>query len=121
MTEKTYKGIEAGIVTALGTGVNFVVDKAIIKAVDPQTIPEKIMTGVGIVAVDLAVDYGICKMVHSLMYPNEIKKYEMLVEENIKAIQTNSELAKVMTEHEVKVENAVEDIYRKIMEGTIDG
>ena len=50
-----------------------------------------------------------------------VPMHEMLVEENIKAIQTNSEVAKVMAEHEVKVENAVDELYNKIMGGTVNG
>lgn len=121
MTEKTLNAIEMGAVTVLSAGVDFVVDKTITNAVKPKTIPEKILTGVGIVGVDLACDYGIYRFVHGLLHPSETAKYEMLVQENIKAIETCSEVSKVMAEHEIKVENAVGDIYKKMMEGTIDG
>lgn len=121
MTEKTLNAIEIGAVTVLSAGVDFVVDKTITNVVKPKTIPEKILTGVGIVGVDLACDYGIYKMVHGLLHPNETQKYEMLVQENIKAIETCSEVSKVMTQYEVKVYDAVGDIYNKIMEGKVDG
>ena len=121
MTEKTLKAVEMGVTSALSVGVNYVVNKTIEKAVEPKNIPEKIITVVGAAGVDLACDYAIYKMVHGLLYPSETVKYEMLVEENIKAIQTNAEVAKVMAEHEVKVENAVDELYNKIMGGTVNG
>ena len=94
MTEKTLNAIEIGAVTVLSAGVDFVVDKTITNAVKPKTIPEKILTGVGIVGVDLACDYGIYRFVHGLLHPSETAKYEMLVQENIKAIETCSEVSK---------------------------
>lgn len=121
MTQKTLNGIELGVVTLLSAGVDYVVDKTIINAVKPKTIPEKILTGVGIVGVDLACDYGIYRFVHGLLYPSDAKKYEMLVRENIKAIETCNEVSKVMAEYEVKVYDAVGDIYRNMMEGTTNG
>ena len=45
----------------------------------------------------------------------------MLVQENIKAIETCSEVSKVMAQYEVKVYDAVGDIYKKMVEGTING
>lgn len=121
MTEKTLNAIELGTVTLLSAGVDYVVDKTITNTVKPKTIPEKILTGVGILGVDLACDYGIYRFVHGLLHPSEIQKYEMLVQENIKAIETCSEVSKVMAQHEVRIEDAVGDIYKKMMEGTIDG
>jgi hypothetical protein len=118
MTEKTLNGIELGITTALSVGVDYVVSKSIAKAVNPQTIPEKILTGIGVTAVDLACDYGLYKMVHGIMHPNENRKYEELVDEYVKTVGFNSEVAKIMAEHQVKIENSVDDIYKKIMEGT---
>ena len=103
MTEKTLNGIEIGASVLLSAGINYVVDKTIIKMVD------------------LACQYGIYKLIHSMTHPYEIKKYEVLVDENIKVIETNSEVAKVMAEHEIKIENKVDDIYKKIMEGKVDG
>lgn len=121
MTEKTLNGIEIGASAVLAAGINYVVDKTIIKMVDPQTIPEKVITSVGVTGIDLACQYGIYKLIHTITHPYEVRKYEMLVEENIKAIETCSEVSKVMAEHEIKVENAVDDIYKKMMEGTVDG
>ena len=121
MNEKTLNGIEIGASVLLSAGINYVVDKTIIKMVDPKTIPEKIVTSMGVTGIDLACQYGIYKLIHSMTYPYEIKKYEVLVDENIKVIETNSEVAKVMAEHEIKIENKVDDIYKKIMEGKIDG
>ena len=119
MTEKALNSIELGVVTILSVGVDYVVDKTIKKAIDPKTIPEKFLTGIGILGVNFACNRCIYGLVHNAMHPYEIKKYEMLVEENIKVIETNSEVAKVMAEHEIKVENAVDDIYKKIMEGKV--
>lgn len=118
MTEKTLNGIELGISTVLSIGVDYAVDKAITKAVNPQTIPEKILTGIGIVGVDIACNYGIYKVIHGFAHPNENRKYEELVDEYVKAVGFNSEVAKIMAEHQVKIENSVDDIYKKIMEGT---
>ena len=118
MTEKTLNGIELGITAALSVGLDFVIGKTITKAVDPQTIPEKIVTGIGILGVDIACYYGTYKVVHGMLHPNENRKYEELVDEYAKAVTFNSEVAKVMAEHQVKVENSVDDIYKKIMEGT---
>ena len=118
MTEKTLNGIELGIASAVSLGIDYVVDKAVIKAVDPQNIPEKILTGIGIFGVDLACNYGVYKVVHGIMHPNENRKYEELVNEYVKAVSFNSEVAKVMAEHQVKIENSVDDIYKKMMEGT---
>jgi hypothetical protein len=118
MTEKTLNGIELGISTALSIGVDYVVDKAITKAINPQTIPEKIITGIGVTGVDIACNYGIYKMVHGIMHPNENRKYEELIDEYAKAVGFNSEVAKIMAEHQVKIENSVDDIYKKMMEGT---
>ena len=121
MNEKTLNGIEIGASMILSAGINYVVDKTIIKMVDPQTIPEKVITSVGVTGIDLACQYGIYRLIHSMTHPYEIKKYEVLVDENIKAIEAQGEVMKVMAEHEVKVENAVDDIYKKIMEGKVDG
>lgn len=118
MTEKTLNGIELGITAALSVGLDFVINKTIAKAVDPQTIPEKIVTGIGIVGVDIACYYGVYKAVHGMLHPNENRKYEELVDEYVKTVGFNSEVAKVMAEHQVKIENSVDDIYKKIMEGT---
>ena len=115
MNEKTLNGIEIGASVLLSAGINYVVDKTIIKMVDPQTISEKVITSVGVTGIDLACQYGIYKLIHSMTHPYEIKKYEVLVDENIKAIETNSEVAKVMAEHEIKVENQVEEIYNQII------
>ena len=121
MTEKALNGIELGVVTVLSAGVDYVVDKTIKNAVDPQTIPEKILTGVGIAGVNLGCNYGIYKIVHGILHPDEVRKYEELVGSCVTALDTNGELAKVMAEHEIKVENKVDDIYNKIMEGKVDG
>lgn len=120
MTEKTLNNIELGASILLSGGINYVVDKTIIKMVDPKTIPEKVITSVGVAGIDLVCQYGIYKLIHTMTHPYEIKKYEVLVEENIKAIETCSEVSKVMAEHEINVENAVDDIYKKIMGGTVD-
>ena len=118
MTEKTLNGIELGVTSVLSVGLDFVIGKTITKAVNPQTIPEKIVTGIGILGVDIACYYGVYNAVHGMLHPNENRKYEELVDEYTKAVTFNSEVAKVMAEHQVKVENSVDDIYKKIMEGT---
>ena len=118
MTEKTLNGIELGITSAVSIGIDYVVDRAIVKTVDPQTIPEKILTGVGVFGVDLACNYGVWKVVHGILHPQENRKYEELIDEYVKAVGFNSEVAKIMAEHQVKIENSVDDIYRKMMEGT---
>jgi hypothetical protein len=61
------------------------------------------------------------KVVHGVLHPNEEKKYEELVGACVTALETNGELSKVMAEHEIKVENKVDDIYNQIMEGKVDG
>ena len=91
MTEKTLNAIEIGAVTVLSAGLDFVVDKTVTNAV------------------------------HGVLHPSETQKYEMLVQENIKAIETCSEVSKVMAQYEVKVYDAVGDIYKKMVEGTING
>ena len=121
MTEKTLNGIEIGLTTVFSAGIDFVVGKAINKAVDPQTIYEKILTGVGTAGVSVACNYGVYKVVHGVLNPNEEKKYEELVGSCVTALETNGELSKVMAEHEIKVENKVDDIYNQIMEGKVDG
>lgn len=118
MTEKALNGIELGITTALTVGLDYVVDKAVVKAVNPQSIPEKILTGIGVTAIDVACYYGVYKAIHGITHPNETKRYEDLVNGYVEAVTFNSEVAKVMAEHQVKIENSVDDIYKKMMEGT---
>lgn len=119
MTEKALKAIELGVSSTLSIGVDYVVNKALEKAIDPQTKAEKAMMIIGAAGIDMACDYAIFKMVHSMLYPSEGQMYKMLVDENIAAIQENSEVLKVMAEHTVKVENAVEDLYKRIQEGNV--
>ena len=114
MTEKTYNMIEMGVVSVLSAGVDYVVDKTIKKAINPQKVPEKILTGVGILGVDLACNYGIYKMVDGVMKPNKEDTYKILVQTNIDAINGNIETARVMAEHEVAVENAVNEVLDKV-------
>ena len=121
MTEKTLNGIELGVTAALSVGLDFVIDKTITKMIDPQTIPEKIITGVGVVGVDIACNYGVYKVIHGMLHPNENRKYEALIDEYVKAVGFNSEVAKIMAEHQVKIENSVDDIYKKIMGETANG
>lgn len=117
MTEKTLSAIELGVSATLSIGVDYVVNKVVSKAVDPQTIPEKIMTGIGVAGVSAACDYAIAKMVHGLLYPSETDELKALVEVTRQTIDDCGEISKVMVEHEVKIEDAVGDIYKSIMEG----
>ena len=121
MTEKTLNGIEMGITTALSIGVDYVLDKTITKAINPQTIPEKIITGIGIGGVNLACNYGVYKVVHGILHPEDRVFYEKIIDEYNKRIEENSEVARLLAERQVKVEDAVGDIYKKIMEGKVDG
>ena len=121
MTEKVYNMIEGCTSAIFSVGIDYVLNKTIKNIVNPKTIPERIITEIGILGVDMACNYGVYKTIHAIMHPDENKKYEMLVEENIKAIKTCSEVSKVMAEHEIKIEDTVNDIYRKMMEGTVDG
>ena len=119
MTEKALKGIELGVSTTLSIGVDWVVNKALENAIKPKTKAEKALTIIGAAGIDLACDYAIYKMVHGLIWPSEADMYKNLVEENIKAINENSEVLKVMAEHTVSTENAVDEVYKKIMEGNV--
>lgn len=117
MTEGLYKGIEAASVTLLSAGVDYVVTKVINNTCNPETIPEKIATGVGTVAVSLACDYGIYRMIHGLMYPSEADKYEMLLDETKKTIQMDAQVAKEMVIEELEIKDAVGEILNKINGG----
>ncbi|MBR2248789.1 MAG: hypothetical protein IJ880_17545 [Bacilli bacterium] len=119
MTEKTLKAIELGVSTTLSIGVDWVVNKALDNAVKPKTKAEKALTMIGAAGIDLACDYAIYKMVHGLIWPSESDIYKNLVEQNVQAINENSEVLKVMAEHIVKTEDAVTDIYKKIQEGNV--
>lgn len=121
MTEKTARNIGFGVSAVLSIGVDYAVDKAITKAVNPKTIPEKVLTGIGVIGVNAACNYAIWKSIESVLLPSESAKYEMLVNENISAINANSEVMKVMAEHTVQIEDAVGEVYRKIMEGKVNG
>ena len=121
MTEKTYRGIESAVTALASVGVDYVVNKTITNLVKPEKLSEKLITGVGVLGVDVAINYGIHKLVHSIMYPSEIQMYKSLVEENIKALESYNEVQKVMAEHEIKIENSVDDIYKKIIGGTANG
>ena len=121
MTEKTLQKIELGATGLLSIGVDYVVNKTITNLVKPEKLHEKLITGVGIVGIDIAIDCGIQKMVHSILYPSEMQLYKSLVDENIKALESYNEVQKVMAEHEVKIENSVNDIYNQIMGGTANG
>jgi len=121
MTEKVYNMIEGCTSAILSVGIDYVLNKTIKNVIKPKTIPERIITEIGILGVNMACNYGVYKTVHAIIHPNENKQYEMLVEENIKVIKTCTEVSKVMAEHEIKVENKVDDIYNQIMEGKIDG
>lgn len=121
MTEKVYNMIEGCTSAIFSVGIDYILNKTIKNMINPKTIPERIITEIGILGIDMACNYGVYKTVHAIMHPNESKQYEILVEENIKAIETCSEVSKVMAEHEIKVENTVNGIYKKMMEGTVDG
>ena len=119
MTEKTLKAIELGVDATLSIGVNYVVNKVIEKAVDPQTIPEKIIMMAGAAGVDLAIDYGITKMVHSILYPSEVEQYKSLVAGYEEAVKFDCEVAKKMAEMECRIENKVDEVYNQIMKGAV--
>ena len=117
MTEKTLQKIELGATGLLSIGVDYVVNKTITNLVKPEKLSEKIVTGIVIVGIDIAIDCGIQKMVHSILYPSEAQMYKSLVDENIEALNSYNEVQKVIAEHEIKIENSVDDIYKKIMGG----
>jgi hypothetical protein len=116
MTEKALNNIGLGVSAVLSVGVDYVVDKAITKAVNPKTIPEKILTGIGIVGVDIACDYAIWKMINTVLAPSEAAKYEALVNDNIAGIQANGEVMTELAKHTVRIEDMVGDVYKKMME-----
>ena len=118
MTEKVYNMIEGCTSAIFSVGIDYILNKTIKSTINPKTIPERIITEIGILGINMACNYGVYKTVHAIMHPNESKQYEILVKENIKTIETCSEVAKVMAEHQIKIENSVDDIYKKIMEGT---
>ena len=118
MTEEVRNGIEMTVVTVAGAGIDFLINKAVDHVYQPENIPEKIICGVGKLGLSLGANYGVYKVVHGIMHPAEEKQYEDLVNEYVNAVTFNSEVAKVMAEHQVKIENSVDDIYKKIMEGT---
>lgn len=119
MTEKTLNAIEIGATTALSIGVDFAVNKAIEKVVNPQSIPEKILTGMGGLGVSCAANYGLYKLVHGILHPEEAHTYEALVNECMECVKTNTEVSTIMAQIECRIENKVDDLYKKIMEGTV--
>lgn len=121
MTEKVYNMIEGCTSAIFSVGIDYILNKTIKNTINPKTISERIITGIGILGVDMACNYGVYKTVHAIMHPNENKQYEMLIEENIKAIKTYNEVSNVMAEHEIKIEDTVNDIYKKMMGETING
>lgn len=118
MTEKVKNGIEMTAVAVTSAGIDFLINKAVDSVYKPDDIPGKILCGVGKLGLSLGANYGVYKVVHGIMNPEEKKAYEDLITEYVNAVTFNSEVAKVMAEHQVKIENSVDDIYKKIMEGT---
>lgn len=118
MTEKVRNGIEMTAIAVTSAGIDFLINKTVDSVYKPDDIPGKILCGVGKLGLSLGANYGVYKVVHGIMNPAEEKKYEDLVTEYVNAVTFNSEVAKVMAEHQVKIENSVDDIYKKIMEGT---
>lgn len=121
MTEKTLNAIELGVTTVLSIGVDYAVDKTIKKLVNPQSVPEKILTGIGSLGVSCAANYGIYNVVHGALHPNEVQKYENLVKEVEEVVKVDTEVAATMAQIECRVENKVDEVYKKIMEGRVNG
>lgn len=121
MTEKTLNAIELGVTTVLSIGVDYAVDKTIKKLVNPQSVPEKILTGIGSLGVSCAANYGMYKIVHGVLHPNEEQRYEALVKEVEEVVKVDTEVAVTMAEIECRVENKVDEIFKQIMEGRVNG
>lgn len=121
MTEKTLNAIELGVTTVLSIGVDYAVDKTIKKLVNPQSVPEKILTGIGSLGVSCATNYGMYKIVHGVLHPYEEQRYENLVSEVEECIKVDTEVAATLAQIDCRVENKVNDIYNKIMEGRVNG
>lgn len=114
MNEKIYKGIELTAATVASIGVDYILTKAITNVVKPETIPEKIITGAGILGVNLAVDYGISQLIHSMMYPSEVSKYEQLEAQNVEALQITGEFNQIIAEKTILIENNVEKLIKQM-------
>lgn len=120
MTEKTYNGIETAITVVVSTGVDWVVNKTVDNFYKPEKLPEKILAGIGKFGVSMACNYGVYKVVHGMMHPYEDQQLPALVQQYNDAVKFNSEVATIMAQHQVKVENAVDDILKQ-MEGMANG
>lgn len=123
MNTNVYKGIEIGACCLLSGGVNFVVEKTAKSVINPKTIPEKIITELGILGIDIAADYVICTAIHNMMYPSEVSKYEQLETENLKAIEISGEFNEVIAGQTIKIDNKVDDILKEMkqLEDKING
>lgn len=132
MNEKVYKGIELTAATVASIGVDFVVTKAVTNLVKPETIPEKILTTAGVLGINLAANYGLCTMIHKMMYPNEDKKFEALAAQSAEAIEIQGQFNEVLAKNSINTNKTVHDIYneilnspeqivKNIMEGSING
>lgn len=114
MNEKVYKGIELTAATVASIGVDYVVTKAITNIVKPETIPEKILTSAGILGINLAADYGICQLIHSMMYPSEVSKYEQLEAQNVEALQITGEFNQIIAEKTIIIKNEVDKLVKQM-------
>ena len=121
MTEKTLNAIELGVTTVLSIGVDYAVDKTMKKLVNPQSIPEKILTGVGTLGVSCAANYGVYKVVHGMLHPNKEQRYEQLVHAYEDMANADIEAAVTMATIECRIENKVDELYKQIMEGRVNG
>lgn len=121
MNEKLYKGIEITASTIASVGVDYVVTKAITNLVKPETVKDKILTSAGIIGINLAADYGICQLIHSMMYPSEVSRYEQLESDTVEILKTTAEFNQVMAEHSIRLDNKVDKVIKQIENMTKNG
>lgn len=121
MTEKTKDIIEIGVTSLLAIGTDYVIDKSLKKLVNPQNIPEKIVTGAGSLGISLAANYGIYQLVHGALNPSDADRYEVLVDECMKCVSVDSEITKKLIDIDIRVENKVDELYKKIIGGNVNG
>ena len=114
MNEKILKGIEFGASAALSIGADFVITKAVTNLVKPETVPEKILTAIGTLGVELAVDYGIASIVHSALYPSDNCKYEKLAAETEEGFKVVGEFDQMVVDRYIKLDNKVDDLVKQM-------